>query len=1341
MAKNAMQSANKGAVKKTRLIDTQRFENPFYTIGFDAATCDYVCDGVADDVQFTEAIANASTSGVKRILVMEGTYLFDSEVDNNVLGLVIEGNSYSYYNSPVELKANSAIGYVIKLSAQQPGGLKNLYINGNSLATDGIQIGDTTYVTKMKGITMENVKSSYNTGYGLRCIGTIASGTFDDSTWYNVSFTYNAYGIDNWSTHTTLVGGIIGENSTCGIVGRISSHLRCFSTMFSNNDIDLGYIADNYVGLYAFYGCDFEGTDTQHFKRLTVPALSNSIGGVLYDNCSMDNAINPTTGYGWDFTNVSGDITFRDCKLPSSGSRRMLGSTTTYYHSENNHNLLEPYLIGNWALIDIKGSRVINKTTDYTLLYSDSNRMFTTSTNDVIFTLPLVEPGIIYTIINKTDGKKVTITPSGTDRFINLGAGVSIESGSQIGDGVRLRATDATYWVIESMTGQWNYPLGSVEIRTGAGAISPFTIQTNIVTTGTDAITLADGVEGTEKFILMTVDGGTGTLTPTNAYNFVSLTFNDVGDSAHLRFMNGKWVFIGGTAVGSFTVPGSDTDVLFNDGGALGADDNFTWNTANKTLSIKGGASANIEQILDQSDNIISYWDYTGKLWHNHDMQFGYTAGGVQTVVTFDAPSHTTVFDPTHRSVIARFDSSKGHDSVIARHDSSKGHDSVITRFHSYGGYMQIFPIKRWIVVEYTHDIYTTDGTVTDTYTSDGTVVDTYGGGDNSYHIHDGTYDTYLSDGAWYVSGLYDSSGSSLFGVDSNAIYFYDGSTGYSYIDASGIWTSSDDATTYAWLDPLVGLRLYSDTMMIQLGVAGDTGLERLDAGSLAVTNGASTLATFNALNLALTETGTGLAGSPTLRFGDGDTGLFEYSDDILGFSIGGSLYAFFSTTGMYAPTNYSPIVRFNQSGTYTYPIFSTYDDGDTGMATGSADTWSIIAGGVEGLRVTETAGAISAEVFGDLTVNTLHYTALDPDVASLALDNLASVAINTSLISDTDSTDDLGSSSIYWANAYIDKIYLDSDSTIEAADVDGWNALVSFPGYGAFANLTDYPADAAGVLTNDGAGNLSWGAGGGGGWELTGNSGTTPGTNFMGTTDDKDIVFKRNSATIGRLGLSNVIWGIEAIHNHTDYDGTWGVYVGYYSGYSATHADGNTMIGGFAGYSNVTGDRNVFLGLYAGFYLTGSDKFVVNNRDRGSSAADATDSLLYGVFDGTVTNQTLAINAQTSINGRLNQKQGADVASANNLSLGLDGNVFEITGTTEIQLISNVGWQNGSMVILLFTSTPTVKHSTATSSTNITILLAGATDFVASGGDTLTLMLCEIGGTQAWREIARAVI
>lgn len=48
---------------------------------------------------------------------------------------------------------------------------------------------------------------------------------------------------------------------------------------------------------------------------------------------------------------------------------------------------------------------------------------------------------------------------------------------------------------------------------------------------------------------------------------------------------------------------------------------------------------------------------------------------------------------------------------------------------------------------------------------------------------------------------------------------------------------------------------------------------------------------------------------------------------------------------------------------------------------------------------------------------------------ANTALSNLASVAINTSLVSDTDSTDNLGSTSVYWANGYIDTVYVSEQS------------------------------------------------------------------------------------------------------------------------------------------------------------------------------------------------------------------------------------------------------------------------------------------------------------------------
>jgi hypothetical protein len=59
-----------------------------------------------------------------------------------------------------------------------------------------------------------------------------------------------------------------------------------------------------------------------------------------------------------------------------------------------------------------------------------------------------------------------------------------------------------------------------------------------------------------------------------------------------------------------------------------------------------------------------------------------------------------------------------------------------------------------------------------------------------------------------------------------------------------------------------------------------------------------------------------------------------------------------------------------------------------------------------------------------------------------------------------------------------------------------------------AFADLSDYPADAAGVLTNDGAGNLSWGAGGGGGCSF-GTDNQIPYTNAGGNDFDYSSKFK----------------------------------------------------------------------------------------------------------------------------------------------------------------------------------------------------------------------------------------
>jgi trimeric autotransporter adhesin len=63
-------------------------------------------------------------------------------------------------------------------------------------------------------------------------------------------------------------------------------------------------------------------------------------------------------------------------------------------------------------------------------------------------------------------------------------------------------------------------------------------------------------------------------------------------------------------------------------------------------------------------------------------------------------------------------------------------------------------------------------------------------------------------------------------------------------------------------------------------------------------------------------------------------------------------------------------------------------------------------------------------------------------------------------------------------------------------------------------------------VLSTNGSGTLSWT---GGGWSTSGNNGTTAGTNFLGTIDNKDLVFKRYNITAGTLGATYTSFGVSS--------------------------------------------------------------------------------------------------------------------------------------------------------------------------------------------------------------------
>ena len=82
----------------------------------------------------------------------------------------------------------------------------------------------------------------------------------------------------------------------------------------------------------------------------------------------------------------------------------------------------------------------------------------------------------------------------------------------------------------------------SVQNITGAGAISLTTGVTLITTTGADAYTLADGVEGQIKIISMKVNGGDAIVTPDNLVGYTSVTLNNVHDNLTLLYQSTGWV-------------------------------------------------------------------------------------------------------------------------------------------------------------------------------------------------------------------------------------------------------------------------------------------------------------------------------------------------------------------------------------------------------------------------------------------------------------------------------------------------------------------------------------------------------------------------------------------------------------------------------------------------------------------------------------------------------------------------------------------------------------------------------------------------------------------------------
>lgn len=103
-----------------------------------------------------------------------------------------------------------------------------------------------------------------------------------------------------------------------------------------------------------------------------------------------------------------------------------------------------------------------------------------------------------------------------------------------------------------------------------------------------------------------------------------------------------------------------------------------------------------------------------------------------------------------------------------------------------------------------------------------------------------------------------------------------------------------------------------------------------------------------------------GSAALPSLSFDiDKDTGFYRSGSNVLAFAAGGS-YQWQSDSSflMTSLTTGKPSIM-NSVSSSVIPIFAFYGDTNTGIGRAAADALSLIAGGAEGIRLTEAAGYV----------------------------------------------------------------------------------------------------------------------------------------------------------------------------------------------------------------------------------------------------------------------------------------------------------------------------------------------------------------------------------------------
>lgn len=290
------------------------------------ARADYACDGVADDVEINAAIAALTVGGT--VECTSGTFNIAATIDNNVNAVLVKGQVVTHFGKSTIFKASGAFTTFAKISAQNPGGFQDIYMDGNGVVTDGLIIGSSSLVTKIKNPRVRNVVVSGFTGRGVGGVGLIASGSWDDATFDNLRARICGIGVENASTQTTFLGGSLG-GCTTGLKALVSSAANLFGTTFTTNTNDIDFATDNLTGAYSFHGTYHESSTDSILKRSVAPIGSHTLGGITFNGSYLRNQSAAGSGYVMDLTNIGGTVLLNNCSFDTAaGSSKTINVGT-----------------------------------------------------------------------------------------------------------------------------------------------------------------------------------------------------------------------------------------------------------------------------------------------------------------------------------------------------------------------------------------------------------------------------------------------------------------------------------------------------------------------------------------------------------------------------------------------------------------------------------------------------------------------------------------------------------------------------------------------------------------------------------------------------------------------------------------------------------------------------------------------------------------------------------------------------------------------------------------------------------------------------------------------------